>query len=177
MAYRIHFQTTLTILAEYFFMGNKSKPSIFWIDNQILFSEIEKMLAEGRQASFTVVGYSMYPFLVSGRDSVVIEHPGASKPRKGDIVLFKPLPNRYMLHRVTRLTQEGFETTGDRHTFRDGVFPYESIVGRVTAIVRKGKTIPCSDLWYRFLVMIWGLILPFRTVLIGTWGKIRCWRH
>lgn len=158
-------------------MHEESKRFVERIDNQILFSEIEKMLAEGRQASFTVMGYSMYPFLVSGRDSVIVEHLGTRKPRIGDILLFKPLPDRYMLHRVTKLTEDGFETTGDRNSFRDGLFPYDSIVGRASAIVRKGRTIPCSDPWYRFLSKLWSLLFPFRGMLIRAWGKIRRWKR
>lgn len=157
-------------------MGGRRIP-VERIDNQLLFSEIAKMLAEGRQASFTVVGYSMYPFLVSGRDSVIVEHLGDRSPKKGDILLFQPLPGRYMLHRVTKLTKRGFETTGDGNYFRDGMFPYESILGRVSSIVRKGKMISCSNRGYRLLYIIWGLLFPFRRFLFLAWGKIRRWRH
>ena len=158
-------------------MHEESKRFVERIDNQILFSEIEKMLAEGRQASFTVMGNSMYPFLVSGRDSVIVEDIGTGKLRVGDILLIKPLPNRYMLHRVTQLAEDGFETTGDRNSFRDGLFPYERIVGRVSVIIRKNKTIPCSNPWYRFLSGLWSLLFPFRENLIRAWGIIRRWKR
>ena len=158
-------------------VGNSNQHSfIERIDNQILFNEITKMLAEGRQASFAVIGYSMYPFLVSARDSVIIEKADHEKLRAGDILLFMPLPDRYMLHRITKLTNEGFETTGDCNSFRDGFFPYDCIVGKVTAIVRKGKTIPCSNLWYRFLSRIWSLLFPFRKTLIRGWRVMSSFR-
>lgn len=154
-----------------------SKPKIERVENQFLFSEITRMLAEGRKASFVVVGYSMYPFLVSGRDSVIIECPGNKGYRKGDILLFQPVPGKYILHRATKLTKEGFEATGDGNFFRDGFFPYDCIVGRAVAIVRKGKTISCSALWYQLLYRIWGWLFPFRKHLIHTWGKIRRWNR
>ncbi len=156
-------------------MNRDSKRLIETINNRVLFCEIEKMLAEGRQASFTVMGYSMYPFLVSGRDSVIVESLEGGKPIKGDILLFKPLPDRYMLHRVTRVTAEGFETTGDRNMFRDGLFPFSCIIGKASAIVRKGKTIPCSNGTYRFLYKAWGMLFPFRKTLIHLWGSLHNW--
>lgn len=156
-------------------MNGNSKRIIETIDNRVLFCEIERMLAEGRQASFTVTGYSMYPFLVSGRDSVIIESLDGKKPEKGDILLFRPLPDQYMLHRVTKLTEEGFETTGDRNSFRDGFFPYDCIIGKVTAIIRKGRKIPCSGGSYRLLYKTWGMLFPFRKTLIHLWGSLHNW--
>lgn len=156
-------------------MNGDSKRTIETIDNRVLFCEIERMLAEGRQVSFTVMGYSMYPFLVSGRDSVIVESSDRKKLKKGDILLFKPLPDRYMLHRVTKLAEEGFETTGDRNMFRDGMFPYECIVGKVITIVRKGKRIQCSNVLYQILYRTWNLLFPFRKHMIRMWGNYRHW--
>ena len=46
------------------------------ISSQELFSAIGELLAQGRQAVFTVTGMSMWPFLCHGRDQVVVQAGG-----------------------------------------------------------------------------------------------------
>ena len=85
-----------------------------------LFAAIEEQLALGRKALFTVTGMSMWPFICHGRDSVIVEAGVPDLLRVGDIVLLQTPMTNYMLHRITGLKEDSFETTGDGNCFRDG---------------------------------------------------------
>ena len=101
------------------------------ISSQELFSAIGELLAQGRQAVFTVTGMSMWPFLCHGRDQVVVEACKPEEIRVGDVVLLQTYLGNYLLHRVTKIKGDCFETTGDGNCFRDGYFPFSVVRARV----------------------------------------------
>ena len=143
-----------------------------WIHSADLFLAIEELLAEGRQAVFTVTGMSMWPFLCHGRDQVVVEACDLEKVKKGDVVLFRTIFGTYLLHRITRMEEDGFVTTGDGNCFRDGKFPYCCIRAKVTCIVRKGKRIDCTSGKWKLISWIWMKLFPIRRCLLWEFRTI-----
>lgn len=137
-----------------------------WISSEELFSAIQELLAEKRQAVFTVTGMSMWPFLCHGRDQVVVETCDCHCLKKGDVVLFQTLYGNYMLHRITCLEAEYFESTGDGNCFRDGRFPISCIKARASCFIRKGKVISCDAILWRFIFRIWEMLFPVRPYLL-----------
>ena len=143
-----------------------------WISSEILFTAIKEQLAAGRQAAFTVTGMSMWPFLCHGRDQVIVKACGEETPCRGDIVLLQTGAGNYLLHRVTRLTENGFVTTGDGNLFCDGEFPYEDLWAKVVRVIRKGCTIECSDWRWKTLSKLWMGLYPVRKGLFFLWFRI-----
>ena len=151
---------------------------------ELLFAAVEEQLALGRKASFTVTGMSMWPFICHGRDQVVVTACDPDSLRVGDVVLFQtPLCN-YMLHRVTALGPDAFETTGDGNCFRDGWFPRSCVRAKVETITRDGRAIDCSRLGWRFVFTIWRILFPLRKPLLhlakrlgALKARIRKWKH
>ena len=141
------------------------------VDNRALFESMRQMLNQGMNARFTVSGNSMWPTLSHGRDQVVIA-PVEGKLKKGDVVLFCPMEGKYLLHRICRLRAGRIYTAGDGNCYRDGDFPRDCVLGRVTKIVRKGKEFSCSGLWYRLRSRIWMGLYPMRPVLLKLLKKI-----
>lgn len=136
------------------------------ISSEALFSAIGELLAEDRQAVFVVTGMSMWPFLCHGRDQVVVERCDQTRLKRGDVVLFQTVLGNYILHRITRLDSEFFESTGDGNCFRDGRFPRTCIKARVRSFIRKGKTIPCDSPVWRAVFALWGALFPVRRFLL-----------
>ena len=112
---------------------------IRYIPNDAFFLAVQQMLEEGIKVDFTVTGNSMWPLLRHGRDVVTIAACEGSQIKKGDVILFEALPSKYLLHRVTHVSEKCFETTGDFNTFRDGLFPEKCVKGKVVNVTRKGK--------------------------------------
>lgn len=145
-----------------------------WISSKILFTAIEEQLALGRQAVFTVTGMSMWPLICHGRDSVIIDSVKKEELKTGDIVLYHVSEELYVLHRITRLKKEYFQTTGDGNLHRDPPMPYESIVAKVRKVVRNGKTIDCSKAGWKILFRMWMWLFPVRKYIFKCWGAVRC---
>lgn len=144
-----------------------------FISSEILFSAIKNELSNNRRASFIVTGMSMWPFLCHGRDSVTVEAADAKKLKIGDIVLFEAIKGKYILHRITKLYDDSFETTGDGNFFRDGKFPFEAVVGKAVKISRNGKAIDCDSLLMKVFAKIWTALFPVRKQIFKFWFKIR----
>lgn len=144
-----------------------------WISPEDLFSAVAEELAENRQVLFTVTGMSMWPFLCHGRDRVVVAAVDPSDIRTGDILLIRTPGNSYLLHRVTKRTDAGIETTGDGNCFRDGLFPYSCVIGRAVTLIRKEKKIVCSAWHWKLVFRCWMWLFPVRKQLIALWKRIR----
>ncbi len=111
-----------------------------------LFPEIVRMLDEGHTVTLKTKGSSMRPFIVGGRDSVVLEAVHG-EVCTGDVVL-ACIPGRgYILHRVYRCSRD-------------------AICGRVTQIIRQGRVVDCSSRRERLLARGWRHLLPLRRVLL-----------
>lgn len=143
------------------------------VSAQVLFPIIKELLAEGQQAAFTVTGMSMWPFLCHGRDQVVLDVCTPETLKVGDILLFQTKVGNYMLHRVTALRANQFQTTGDGNSFRDGWFSNTCILGRVVRFIRKGKTVDCYSRKYRIICRLWMFLFPIRKWIFAIWFHIR----
>ncbi|MDY2814557.1 MAG: S24/S26 family peptidase [Dorea sp.] len=144
-----------------------------WISSKYLFSAISDQLAENRQAVFTVTGMSMWPLLCHGRDQVIVERIERDKLKLGDIILFRITDEKYILHRITYMSDSFFQTTGDGNLFRDMQMPYECIVAKVQKIVRNGKVVECDERKWRILSRIWMKLFPIRKWIFRVWFSVR----
>lgn len=145
------------------------------VSSDILFTAISEQLAQNRQAAFTVTGMSMWPLLCHGRDQVIVEKTDKKNVKIGDIILYRVSEERYILHRITCLKKDYFQTTGDGNLFRDPSMRYDSIVAKVCKVIRKGKTIDCSQLKWSILFRIWMLLFPVRKWIFRIWFRNRKW--
>ena len=136
------------------------------IASELLFTAIAEELANGHDASFTVTGMSMWPFILHGRDTVILTSCDTSQLQKGDVILFQTPLKNYMLRRITGLKDNQFETTGDGNCFRDGWFDKGCIIGKVTEIDRDGKRIDTDCFKWKMIFRIWMALFPVRSCLL-----------
>ena len=78
------------------------------IKDNIIIQEAIKLVEDGICVTFPVDGRSMLPFIIGGKESVILEKP--SKPGKGDIVLAWVDNCRYVVHRIIDI--QGDDITG-----------------------------------------------------------------
>lgn len=144
-----------------------------WITSEVLFTAISEELADHKQASFTVTGMSMWPFLCHGRDQVIVEAANPCNIKVGDIILLKASEGHYLLHRVTKCGEECLETTGDGNFYRDGFFPFDCVTAKVGKVIRKGKMIDCNHFIWKILSQIWMRLFVIRRYIFALWFRIR----
>ena len=142
------------------------RKEIVYIPNDEFCTSVRQMLEEGKDVDFTVTGNSMWPLLKSRRDRVVLTLCKPQDIRKGEIVFFEALPSKFLLHRVTKLKGNTFETTGDFNTFRDGFFSKDCVIGKTVKIVRKDKSYGIDSILMRLYSALWRALFFARKPLI-----------
>ena len=110
------------------------------------------MLREGRtNVPVPIQGVSMRPFLRNGDFAYLVPLP--ERLRRGDLVLFRRLDGRYVLHRVFRLRRDGsFLMLGDSQMVPEPVEAAQ-LRGKVAFVRRNGQECrPGSFAWWFFAV-------------------------
>lgn len=128
-------------------------------DHQI---DLEQLLKNGNIIRIHPQGYSMYPMFLPGRDEALIESVCADSCQKNDVVLYRRDSGILVLHRICRITEEGFYLVGDNQSEVEGPLRPTQIIGRLTAFIRGGKEISIRQPLYRFLSSLWLFLLPVR---------------
>jgi hypothetical protein len=102
-----------------------------------------EILKNNQRIRFRAHGSSMRP-CIRDNDLIEIKPIGTDSLGKGDVVLFNPLPGRFLVHRIIYVDKENhlFLIQGDALRQPDGLIPASMILGSVSALERRGK-------WYR----------------------------
>ena len=72
------------------------------INKEQIFTEISKLIAEGKTVSITAKGYSMNPALFHLRDQITLGPWTDSDIRPGTVALVKDLRGNIVLHRIVK---------------------------------------------------------------------------
>lgn len=137
---------------------------------------IEEELVRHGRGFFQTVGDSMEPLLHDRYTTVVIEKP-KGRLRKYDVALFRrpggTFPSQpkdcYVLHRVVKVREHGYQICGDNRTYREPV-PEAWIIGVMTGFFNGDTYTPCDCEAYRRYVAglgrrrvgVWFRLLPGR---------------
>ena len=144
--------------------------------NNIVFSEdsfkreIIPLLREGLTVPLTVSGGSMEPFLAGRRDTVYIMPPSFPL-KKGDIAFFERYSGKIVMHRVCKVTKDGYYFVGDAQTRLEGPIPEKAVFGCVRSVTRKEKTVSGGFTWY-FFEKIWIRMIPLRPFCLKLYRSI-----
>ncbi len=131
---------------------------------------MKELITQGKKVSFTITGNSMSPFMIHGRDQVLIEQP-SGQWKKGDIGFFQRENGAYILHRICRIDSCGnCWFVGDGQTNIEGPIRPQQIFGKITAVKRKGKWVRAGSFWWEFFEHVWIRIVPFRPLLCRIYG-------
>lgn len=131
-------------------------------------------LLEGKQlVRFTVTGNSMMPFLRHGRDSVELERVAFETLKVGDIVLILIQTGEYVLHRIVRINTEFLYMVGDAHTFLEGPYYPNQVIGVVSGFWRNGRRIACDNKIYTVLYRLWMGTREFRRFCLRVANKLK----
>lgn len=132
------------------------------------------MLNEGKQIKISPHGFSMYPYLVSDRDEVILEKP-KREYRRGDIVLYRRDTGLYVLHRVHHVSKdhEFYYMLGDSQKTVEGPLRKDQLLAIAVLLIRNGREISVNSFWYRVSYHIWFALRHFRIRIIKLWRWIR----
>lgn len=104
---------------------------------------IEQSLKKAKIYIGKTHGDSMYPMLISGRDSVIIKPP-VFPLKKYDVPVYRR-NGHYTMHRIVKVTHKGYIICGDNRTHLERDITDKDIVGVLSAFYHNGKFIKCTD--------------------------------
>lgn len=135
-----------------------------WLNNVQFFEEIDRMLQNGHSVTMRAKGNSMFPFIRSERDSVVLQK--MKNMAVGSIVLARLQNGSYVLHRVYQLEKEGMVLMGDGNLCATERCRRNEVVGVVVKIIRDGRYVDCTSRRELLKAWMWRKLLPVRRALL-----------
>ena len=113
----------------------------------------------------------MYPMLRNRRDTVIIR-PVEGRLKKYDVPLYRRGKD-YVLHRIVKVTPEGYVICGDNCLHREYQVTDRQIIGVLKGFYRGDREIDIDGNGYRLYCRLWVAAYPFRYVIKRFWRIIR----
>ena len=139
-------------------------------DNYII-EEAIRLVTEGISVTLPVSGTSMLPFIIGGRESVILQKPDGAKV--GDVVLAWVSPGRYVVHRIIRIDGEHVTLMGDGNLAGTEHCTLAGIKAIATHVVGDDDR-PHSlyTPWRRRAALLWWHLRPVRRYLLAIYRKL-----
>lgn len=126
----------------------------------------------------TITGTSMLPLLRHRKDRVCLMKPQEQPLKKYDLPLFVREDGKYILHRIVKVTPDGYEVTGDNQCFIEYPVRHSQVICVVQGIFRGDRYISCDGFLYWGYCRFWVFAYPFRRLyLMGKQFLYRTIRH
>ena len=133
--------------------------------------EALRLVQEGVTVTFPVTGQSMQPFIIGGKESVILHRPGLIDV--GDVVLAWVDGNRYVVHRIIKLDYDRVTLMGDGNVAVTEHCRLNDIKARVTHVVSADNK--KRDLYSRWRVRaakLWYWLRPIRRYLLAIYRRL-----
>lgn len=130
---------------------------------EVLLEEYRELLKDARVQSLPLVisGNSMSPFLIHGRDTVLLSR--LTRPvRVGDALLYQRTTGQYVFHRVYKIIDGTYTMVGDAQTVLEPGIRPEQVIAIMTSARRKGKLLKPGTFWWEFFEKVWIRMVPLR---------------
>ena len=140
-------------------------------DNDVI-EEAVRLVQKGVTVTFPVTGQSMLPFIIGGKESVILHRPGLIAV--GDVVLAWVDGNRYVVHRIIKLDYDRVTLMGDGNVKGTEHCRLNDIKARVTHVVSADNK--KRDLYSRWRVRaakLWYWLRPIRRYLLAIYRRVK----
>lgn len=137
-----------------------------YIPNEILLSQVAHYIREGHSVTLTVRGNSMNPFLVNGRDQVILSPFTEEELQPGAVILARENEGRVLLHRIIHRQGEILTMLGDSNIHHPEQTNISNVIGIVTKTIRKGKEYACHKQPWQWYSLLWTKLHPIRKELL-----------
>lgn len=139
-------------------------------DNKII-EEAVRLVEDGVSVTLPVGGHSMLPFIIGGRESVILQKP--ARPKIGDVVLAWVVPGRWVVHRVIRIDGDNITLMGDGNLRGTESCTLSDVKALITYVVdANGKRRDVYTRWRRIAARLWWHLRPFRRYILAIYRRI-----
>ena len=138
--------------------------------DNIIIEEAIRLVREGVSVTLPVNGNSMLPFIIGGKESVILQKP--TEPKVGDVVLAWVDGNRYVVHRIIRIDGDRVTQMGDGNltTEHCTLSDIKAIVTHVVSADNKERDL--HNRWRMLAARLWYWLCPIRRYLLAIYRRI-----
>lgn len=138
---------------------------------EVLMEQLLGLLDSAEYVPLNISGSSMTPFLMHSRDTVYLSK--VTRPlKKSDMILYRRDNGAYILHRIYRVTPDGYWLVGDAQILIEkGVRP-DQVLALVTAVRRKEKLLQPGSFWWDFFEKVRIRVIPLRPGIVAAYSTL-----
>ena len=139
--------------------------------DEIIIHEAIRLVDEGVSVTFPVKGYSMLPFIIGSRESVILQKP--LTVRLGDVVLAWVDDCRYVVHRVIGIEGERVILMGDGNIVGVEHCLLSDVKALATHVVdAKGRKHDLYAPWRQKASRLWWQMRPVRRYILAIYRRL-----
>jgi hypothetical protein len=140
-------------------------------NSDYIIEEAIRLVREGVSVTLPVDGQSMLPFIIGGKESVILQRPGLIDV--GDVVLAWVENRRYVVHRIIQIDDDRVTLMGDGNLMGTEHCLLNDIKARVTHVVdAKERTHDINNRWRKLAAKMWFWLRPMRRYLLAIFRRI-----
>ena len=140
-------------------------------NSDYIIEEAIRLVREGVGVTLPVDGQSMLPFIIGGKESVILHAPGLTAV--GDVVVARVDGNRYVVHRIINIDGDRVTLMGDGNVRGTEHCLLKDVKARVTHVVSADNK--KRDLYSRWRVRaakLWYWLRPIRRYLLAIYRRL-----
>ena len=141
------------------------------ITDETIIEEVIRLVDDGISVTLPVNGHSMLPFIVGGKESVILQKP--EQPKTGDVVLAWVEEGRYVVHRIIGINGEDVMLMGDGNltgTEHCTVGDIKAVATHVVSADEKRHYL--YSRWRMSAVRLWLRLRPVRRYLLAIYRRL-----
>lgn len=133
---------------------------------------ITEQIEAGGEVRFRPRGISMLPFLMEGRDEVVLIAP-PPQLKKGDIPFYRRADGSFVLHRVVGIRESSYTMCGDNQYIRERGVLHDNVIALAKGVYRKGRYMSADSFTYKLWGFLWPKYMFLKGILIRIYHKLK----
>ena len=139
--------------------------------DKVIIEEAIRLVSEGVSVTYPVNGWSMLPFIIGGRESVILQKP--LTVRLGDVVLAWVDDCRYVVHRVISIEGERVILMGDGNIVGVEHCLLSDVKALATHVVdAKGIKHDLYAPWRQRASRLWWQMRPVRRYILAIYRRL-----
>ena len=139
-------------------------------DHEIL-EEATRLAKEGVSVTLPVKGTSMLPFIIGGKESVILQK--TVNPKVGGVVLAWVENCRYVVHRIIKIDGDNVTLMGDGNILGTEHCHLNDLCATATHVVSAdGKQHDLYSKWRMRAVTIWWRLRPVRRYILAIYRRV-----
>lgn len=142
------------------------------VTDHVIIEEASRLVRDGVCVTLPVNGQSMLPFIIGGKESVILQKPENLKV--GHVVLAWVDGNHFVVHRIKAIDGANVTLTGDGNLGGLEHCQLSDVRALATHVVdTKGRKHDLYTKWRMRGLSIWNKLFPLRRYILGVYRRIK----